>query len=357
VLPAPGPDRRLWVWREPIGVTAVLTPWNYPLQQPARKLATLLAAGCTAVLKPSAVTPLSAVALVRIIEAAGIPPGVVNLVNGPPAELGAVLATHPAVRKLTFTGSTAVGRLLMQQAAGTVKSLSLELGGHAPLIVFADADLERAVAGAVTARFRATGQICHSANRILVQDSILPAFRARFAEAVRALRVGPGWENGVEIGPLINEEAVARVERHVADAVAGGAAVLVGGRRPGDPALAAGHFFEPTVLDGCGPDMLVCREETFGPVAPLLSFRDEDDAVALANATPYGLAAYLFRRDVGRAIRVTERLEAGVVGLNDPRASAVSAPFGGIKQSGFGREGGPEGLDEFLVTKSVALSL
>ena len=356
VLQPPGANRRLWVWREPVGVTGVITPWNYPLQQAARKVATLLAAGCTGVVKPSQLTPMSAVRLFEILEQAGVPAGVINLVQGPPDQIGTVLATHPLVRKLTFTGSTAVGRLLMEQAAGTVKSLSLELGGHAPLLVFDDADLDRAVEGAVTARFRSMGQICHSANRILVQDGILSAFRERFVDAVRTLKVGPGLEAGVSIGPLINEAAVERAERHVADARNGGATLLIGGGRPQAPGLRRGSFFEPTVLDGVRPEMLVCREETFAPVAPILPFHDEEEAVALANDTPYGLAAYVFTRDLGRALRVSERLEAGVIGLNDARAATISTPFGGVKQSGFGREGGRFGIEEFLVEKSIAVS-
>ncbi len=357
VLPAPAADRRFWVWREPVGVAAVITPWNYPMQTVARKVATALAAGCTAVVKPSGLTPLSAVALMRILEAAEVPAGCVNLVTGPADEIGGVLTSHPQVRKISFTGSTEVGKLLMAQASGTVKSLSLELGGHAPLLVFDDADLDRAVQGAVTARFRSMGQICHSANRIFVQRGIWPRFRERYAQAVASLKVAPGLESGAQIGPLINEAAVARCERHVQDAVARGAKLLVGGTRPREGALARGTFFLPAVLDECSPEMLVTREETFGPVAPILPFDDEAQALAGANATPYGLAAYLFTRDLGRAVRVAEGLEAGVIGLNDARAAGTPTPFGGVKESGFGREGGHWGIDEFLVTKSVAVTL
>ncbi len=357
VLPAPAPDRRFWVWREPVGVSAVITPWNYPIQTVARKTAAALAAGCTVVVKPSSLTPLSAVELVRLIEQADIPPGVVNLVTGPAEEIGGVLTTHPAVRKITFTGSTEVGKRLMAEASSTVKSLSLELGGHAPLLVFADADLDKAVRGAVTARFRSMGQICHSANRILVHQDILPAFRAAFTAAVAALKVAPGLEAGSQIGPLINEAAVLRAERHVQDAVDQGATLLTGGTRGRDPGLLQGTFFLPAVLDNCTPAMLVAREETFGPVAPLIPFRHEEEAVAEANRTPYGLAAYLFTRDLARALRVAEHLEAGVIGLNEARASGISTPFGGVKESGFGREGGHYGIEEFLVTKSIAVSL
>lgn len=357
VLPAPSTDRRFWVWREPVGVTAVITPWNYPMLTVARKVATALAAGCTTVIKPSSLTPLSAVSLVEILEQVGLPAGTVNLVTGPAEEIGDVLLSHPSVRKVSFTGSTAVGKRLMAEASTTVKSLSLELGGQAPLLVFDDADLERAVRGAVTARFRAMGQICHSANRILVQRGILPEFRARYVEAVSALKVAPGMEPGAQIGPLINEAAVARCERHVADAVKRGATLLVGGVRPREGDLARGTFFLPAVLDGCSSDMLVTQEETFGPVAPLIPFTDEAEALAQANNTPYGLAAYLFTQNLGRAVRVAEGLEAGVVGLNDPYASGTATPFGGVKQSGFGREGGHWGIEEYLVTKSVAVAL
>lgn len=357
MLPAPAPGRRFWVWREPIGVVAVITPWNYPMQTVARKVATALAAGCTAVVKPSSLTPLSAVALMHVLEDAGLPAGVVNLVTGPAEEIGGVLASHPSVRKITFTGSTEVGKRLMADASSTVKSLSLELGGHAPLMVFDDADLDRAVEGAVTARFRSMGQICHSANRILVQRGILPEFRTRFVEAVKALKVAPGLETGAQIGPLINEAAVRRCQRHVDDAVAHGATLLAGGFRPTSGALSRGTFFVPAVLDACHADMLVAQEETFGPVAPILPFDTEQEAVQMANRTPYGLAAYFFTRDLGRAVRVAEGLEAGVIGLNDARASGISTPFGGVKESGFGREGGHWGIDEFLVAKSVAVRL
>ena len=357
VLQAPAPGRRFWVWREPVGVSAVITPWNYPIQTVARKTAAALAAGCTVVAKPSSLTPLSAVELVRLIEQADVPPGVVNLVTGPADEIGGVLTSHPAVRKITFTGSTEVGKRLMAEASSTVKSLSLELGGHAPLLVFEDADLNAAVKGAVTARFRSMGQICHSANRILVHRDILPAFREAFTAAVAALKVAPGLEPGSQIGPLINEEAVLRAERHVRDAVDRGASLLTGGERGRDPNLVGGTFFLPAVLDNCGPEMLVAREETFGPVAPLIPFEDEDEAIAEANRTPYGLAAYLFTRELARAIRVAERLDAGVIGLNDARASGISTPFAGVKESGFGREGGHYGIEEFLVTKSIAVSM
>lgn len=357
MLPAPAPGRRFWVWREPVGVVAVITPWNYPMQTVARKVATALAAGCTAVVKPSSLTPLSAVALMHILEEAGLPDGAVNLVTGPAEEIGGVLSSHPSVRKITFTGSTEVGKRLMAAASTTVKSLSLELGGHAPLLVFDDADLERAIEGAVTARFRSMGQICHSANRILVQRQVLPEFRERFVEAVKALKVAPGLTPGAQIGPLINEAAVARCEQHVAQAVSAGATLLTGGVRPDNEALARGTFFMPAVLDACDSDMLVAREETFGPVAPLIPFDTEEEGLSIANHTPYGLAAYFFTRDLGRAVRVAEGLEAGVIGLNDARASGISTPFGGVKESGFGREGGHWGIDEFLVAKSVAVRL
>ena len=357
VLPAPGPDRRFWVWPEPIGVVGVITPWNYPCLTVARKVAAALAAGCTVVIKPALLTPLSAVALARLAEEAGLPAGTVNLVTGPSSEIGPVLMSRPEVRKITFTGSTEVGRQLMREAAATIKSLSLELGGHAPLVVFADADLDRAVAGAVTARFRSSGQICHSANRIYVERSVLGEFSQRFAAAVAALKVAPGNQPGAQIGPLIDAAAVDRADRHVRDAVALGARVLTGGRRPTEEPLDRGTFYLPTVLADCDHRMVVTREETFGPVAPVIAFDTEEEAVALANDTSYGLAAYLFTRDLGRAVRVAEALEAGIIGLNDARASWTYTPFGGIKESGFGREGGHWGIEEFLTVKSVAVTL
>ncbi len=351
-IPSAWPASRIVVVPEPIGVAAVITPWNFPAAMLARKVAPALAAGCTVVAKPAEATPFSALALAVLSERAGLPPGAFNVVTGVPSEIGAVLTGSETVRALSFTGSTAVGKLLLAQCAGSVKRVSLELGGNAPFLVFDDADLEAAVEGAIASKFRNTGQTCVCANRFLVEDGIYDAFAARLAEKARALKVGDGREEGVAQGPLITEAALAKVERHVADALARGAKLACGGRRH----ARRGTYYEPTVLTELKPDAQLAREETFGPVAALFRFHDEAEAVQLANATEYGLAAYLYTRDLGRAWRVAAALEAGMVAINTGILSTEVAPFGGVKQSGLGREGGRHGLAEFLEWKYVLFS-
>lgn len=345
-------DRRLLVMKQAIGVTAAITPWNFPSAMLARKVAAALGAGCSMVVKPAELTPFSALALVELAERAGVPAGVVNVVTArDPVPVGQELTRNPIVRKLTFTGSTEVGRILLRQAADNIQKCSMELGGNAPLIVFDDADLDRAVKGAVATKYRNCGQTCISANRFLVQRSVADAFARRLAEAASALKVGAGSEEGVAIGPLIEQAAVEKVERHISDAVAHGAIILTGGARH----RLGGLFFEPTVLADVPPDALIFREETFGPVAPVVPFDTEEEAIRLANATPYGLAAYFYSRDVARIFRVAERLEFGMVGVNESLISSEAAPFGGVKQSGLGREGSRYGLDDYLEIKYVCL--
>jgi len=344
VIPSPAPGRRLLTLRRPVGVCAAITPWNFPMGMIARKAAPALAAGCTFVVKPAPATPLSALAMAALAERAGVPPGVLNVVCGPAEEVGAELADSRTVRKLTFTGSTAVGKLLMAQAAQTVKRVSLELGGNAPFIVFDDADLDAAVTGAIASKFRNSGQTCVCANRVLVQSGVHDDFVARLVQATSALRVGDGFAPGVEQGPLIDDRAVAKVRDHLADALERGASVACGG----GPHALGGTFFEPTVLTGATPDMRLASEETFGPVAPVFRFETEAEAIELANATESGLAAYLYSRDLGRVWRVGEALEFGVVGVNTGLISYEGAPFGGVKQSGLGREGSRHGLDDYL---------
>ena len=347
-VPAPTADRRIVVLKEPVGVTAAITPWNFPAAMITRKCAPALAVGCTVVVKPSELTPFSALALARLAEQAGLPQGVLNIVTGRPEAIGAELTANATVRKLSFTGSTRVGALLMRQCADTLKRLSLELGGNAPLIVFDDADLDLAVSAAMASKFRNAGQTCVSANRILVQDKVYDAFAEKLAVAVGRLKVGPGREAGVTIGPLINAAAVAKAREHVADALGKGASALTQVEAYGDP----GRFVAPVVLSGATTAMRVAEEETFGPVAPLFRFGDEAEGVALANATSYGLASYFYTENVHRAWRVAERLEAGMVGLNTGSIAMEMAPFGGVKQSGLGREGGHEGLEEYLESKA-----
>lgn len=353
VIPSPWPDRRIVVLKQPVGVCAAITPWNFPLSMITRKCAAALAAGCTVVVKPAAETPLSALALAELADRAGIPDGVFNVITGPAVVLGRVLTTHPDVRKLSFTGSTEVGRLLYRQSADTLKRISLELGGNAPFIVFEDADLEAAVEGAMQAKFRNAGQTCVSANRIFVQDSLYQVFADRMAERVAALKVGCGFEAGVQQGPLISTEAVAKMAAQIADAVDQGARLVVGGRRH----ALGGNFFEPTLLTGVRPGMRLMLEETFGPLAPLISFRDEDQVIAMANATDYGLAAYFYTRSLARAFRVSEALEYGMVGVNAGIISTPVAPFGGVKQSGIGREGSKYGIEEYVEIKYLCLNL
>jgi succinate-semialdehyde dehydrogenase/glutarate-semialdehyde dehydrogenase len=351
VIPSPTNDRRLIVIKQPIGVVGAITPWNFPNAMITRKVSPGLAAGCTFVLKPAEQTPFSALALAELAERAGIPKGVLNIITGDAAAIGKELCASPIVRKITFTGSTEVGRILMRQSADTIKKMSLELGGNAPFIVFDDADLDAAAEGALASKYRNAGQTCVCANRIYVQDKVYDAFTAKLGEKVRALKVGRGTEAGVNIGPLIDENGLAKVEEHVADAVAKGAKVVMGGKR----SALGGLFYEPTLLTEMKPNMKVVREETFGPVAPLFRFKDDAEAVALANDSEFGLCAYFYSRDVGRVWRAAEALEAGIVGVNVGIISNEVAPFGGVKQSGLGREGSKYGIEDFLEIKYVCL--
>ena len=352
VIPGHARDRRIVVLKQPIGVVAAITPWNFPSAMIARKLAPALAAGCTIVIKPASQTPLSALALAALAERAGIPAGVVNVVTGNARAIGGEMTANPLVRKLTFTGSTGTGKLLLAQCAGTVKKVSMELGGNAPFIVFDDADLDAAVAGAIVSKYRNSGQTCVCANRLLVQAGVYDVFADKLAAAVAKLRVGDGLAGEQDQGPLIDAAAVAKVEEHIADALALGATVLTGGRRH----ALGGTFFEPTVLAGVTPAMKVAREETFGPVAPLFRFDTEEDAVRMANDTEFGLAAYVYTRDLGRSWRVPEALEYGIVGLNTGLISTEVAPFGGIKESGTGREGSRYGIEDYLELKYLCIA-
>lgn len=351
IIPAASDDRRLLVIKQPVGVCAAITPWNFPCAMITRKLAPALAAGCTSVLKPAAQTPLSALALAELGLRAGIPAGVLNVVTGDAQAIGAELTGNPAVRKLSFTGSTQVGRLLMAQCAPSLKRLSLELGGNAPFIVFEDADVDAAVAGAIAAKYRNSGQTCICVNRFLVHENIYDVFAGRLAQASAELVVGDGLVESVQQGPLIDDAALEKVEALIADAVAAGARVIGGGARH----ALGGTFFQPTVLLDVDPGMRVAREEIFGPVAALTRFRDDDEAIRLANATEYGLAAYFYTRDIGRVWRVSEALEYGMVGINTGVIGSEAAPFGGIKQSGVGREGSKYGIDEYLDIKYLCL--
>ena len=350
-IPGHQPDKRLLVLKQPIGVTAAITPWNFPSAMITRKAGPALAAGCTMVLKPASQTPFSALALAELASRAGIPAGVFSVVTGAAAEIGPVLTGSPAVRKLSFTGSTEVGRRLMAECAPTIKRVSLELGGNAPFIVFDDADLDAAVAGAIASKFRNSGQTCVCTNRILVQDSVHDAFVAKLAAAMGKLKVGPGWEEGVNQGPLINEKAVAHAERLLADAVAGGATVACGGRRHALGRL----FFEPTLVTGVGNDSAIARNELFSPIATVIRFKDEAEAIRIANDTEYGLASYFYSRDINRIFRVSEALEYGMVGVNEGIISTELAPFGGVKASGLGREGSRYGIDDYLELKYVCI--
>ena len=346
-IPSPWNDRRLVVVKEPVGVCCAITPWNFPAAMITRKAGPALAAGCTMVAKPAESTPLSAFALAVLAERAGIPAGVFNVLTGDPKAIGGEMTSNPDVRKITFTGSTEVGRLLMRQSADTIKKVSLELGGNAPLIVFDDADLDAAVEGTIISKFRNTGQTCVCANRLYVQDGVYDAFAEKLIAAVKQLRVGNGFEAGVAQGPLIDEAAVEKVEEHISDAVSKGARVLLGGKRHS----LGGTFFEPTVLADVTSEMKVAREETFGPVAPLFRFYKDEDAVQFSNDTEFGLASYFYSRDIGRIWRVAEDLEYGMVGINTGLISNEVAPFGGVKQSGIGREGSHYGIDEYIEVK------
>jgi succinate-semialdehyde dehydrogenase/glutarate-semialdehyde dehydrogenase len=343
--------RRIIVQKEPIGVFAAITPWNFPAAMITRKAGPGWAVGCTGVIRPASQTPFSALAIAVLAERAGMPPGVCNVITGPSAEVGGELTSNPLVRKLSFTGSTEVGAKLLAQCAPTIKKTSMELGGNAPFIVFDDADLDAAVEGALASKYRNTGQTCVCANRILVQEGVYEAFAEKLAAAVGRLKVGNGLEPGVTQGPLINAEAVAKVEAHIRDAVGRGARVLVGGKRH----ALGGNFFEPTILVDVPPTADIFREETFGPVAPLFKFKTEEEAIRLANATEFGLAAYFYARDVGRIFRVAEALEYGIIGINEGIISTEVAPFGGMKASGLGREGSKYGIDEYLEIKYLAL--
>ena len=351
IIPGHQADKRIMVLRQPVGVVAAITPWNFPAAMITRKAGPALAAGCTMVLKPATQTPFSALALGELAQRAGIPPGVFNVITGSAAAIGGEMTSNPTVRKVTFTGSTEIGKKLIEQCAGTVKKLSLELGGNAPFIVFDDADLDAAVQGAIASKYRNTGQTCVCANRLLVQEGVYEEFARKLAEAVGKLRVGDGLKGATDQGPLIDANAVAKVEEHVADAVAKGAKILTGGKRH----ALGGTFFEPTILTGVTPQMAVAREETFGPVAPLFKFKTEAEAIAMANDTEFGLAAYLYTRDLARSWRVTEAIEYGIVGLNTGIISTEVAPFGGVKESGTGREGSKYGILDYTELKYVCV--
>jgi succinate-semialdehyde dehydrogenase / glutarate-semialdehyde dehydrogenase len=350
-IPQNAKGRRILVLKEPIGVFAAITPWNFPAAMITRKAGPGWAAGCTGVIRPASQTPFSALALAVLAERAGMPPGVCNVITGPSGETGAELTSNPMVRKLTFTGSTEVGAKLLAQCAPTIKKTSMELGGNAPFIVFDDADLDAAVAGAMASKYRNTGQTCVCANRILVQDGVYDVFAAKLKTAVEAMKVGNGMEPGVSQGPLINADAVKKVEQHIADAVKRGANVVTGGHRH----RLGGNFFEPTILANVPNDAMIFREETFGPVAPLFRFTTEEEAVRLANDTEFGLASYFYSRDVGRIFRVAEALEYGIIGINEGIISTEVAPFGGMKSSGLGREGSKYGIEDYLEIKYLAV--
>jgi len=345
------PGSRILVYKQPIGVVAAITPWNFPAAMITRKCAPALAAGCPVVVRPATQTPFSALALAELADRAGIPPGIINVITGPSGKMGAELTGNPIVRKLSFTGSTEVGKLLMEQCSGTVKKVSLELGGNAPFIVFDDADLDAAVEGAIASKYRNAGQTCVCANRILVQDGIHDAFAEKLAKAVSELKVGDGLEAGVEQGPMIDTAAIRSVEEHVADAVNKGAKILTGG----SPHELGERFFQPTVITEATPDMKVAREEIFGPVAPIFRFSTEEEAIAMSNDTEFGLAAYFYTRDNARIWRVSEGLEYGIVGVNCGVISTEVAPFGGVKESGIGREGSKYGIDDFIELKYVRI--
>ncbi len=350
-IPPVDSNNRIVVIKEPIGVCAAITPWNFPAAMITRKAAPALAAGCTMVLKPSELTPFTAFALAELSNRAGIPDGVFNVITGVPEEIGAKLTSDPIVRKLTFTGSTAVGKLLMKQCAGTIKKLSLELGGNAPFIVFSDADIDEAVTGAVTSKYRNSGQTCVCTNRFFVQETVYEEFAKKLAETVENLKVGNGMERDTQQGPLINRNALEKVEAHIKDAVNKGANILTGGKRH----PLGGTFFEPTVIGDITGNMRIATEETFGPVAPIFKFKTEAEAIQMANSTEYGLAAYFYSRDVGRIWRVSEALEYGIIGINAGLISTEVAPFGGLKQSGIGREGSKYGIEEFLEIKYLCM--
>jgi succinate-semialdehyde dehydrogenase / glutarate-semialdehyde dehydrogenase len=352
-IPGHLPDKRIVVIKQPVGVCAAITPWNFPAAMITRKVGPALAAGCTMVSKPASATPFSALALAELAERAGVPKGVFSVVTGSAKAVGGEMTSNPLVRKLTFTGSTEIGKVLLEQCARTVKKTSMELGGNAPFIVFDDADLDAAADGAIASKYRNAGQTCVCANRILVQDKVYDAFAAKLAERVAKFKIGNGLEPGVTIGPLIDEAAVKKVEEHVSDAVAKGAQVVTGGKRH----ALGGLFFEPTILANVTPSMKVTREETFGPVAPLFRFKDEAEAIRMANDTEFGLAAYFYARDLARVWRVAEGIESGIVGINTGLISTAEAPFGGVKESGLGREGSKYGIEDYLEVKYLCMSV
>ena len=353
VIPHDKKGRRLVVIKQPVGVVAAITPWNFPNAMITRKVGPALAAGCTVIIKPASETPLSALALVALAEQAGIPKGVVNVVTGSSREIGGVLTTHQAVKKVSFTGSTGVGKLLMEQCSSTMKKVSMELGGNAPFIVFEDADLEKAVEGAIASKFRNSGQTCVCTNRILAHESIHDVFVEKLAVAIQKLKVAPAFEAGAEQGPLINEKSVEKIEEHIADAIAKGAKVVVGGKRH-----ALGQtFFEPTLLSDVTPDMLVAKDETFAPLAPVFKFKTDEEAIFMANDTEFGLASYIYTESLSRAWKVGEALEYGMVGINEGLISTEVAPFGGIKESGSGREGSKYGIEDYLEIKYMCMGI
>ena len=351
VIPSFAADKRIVVTKEPVGVVAAITPWNFPSAMIARKAGPALAAGCPIVIKPATQTPFSALALAELAQRAGVPAGVFNVVTGSAREIGGEMTSNPIVRKLTFTGSTEVGKMLLSQCAQTVKKTSMELGGNAPFIVFDDADLDAAVQGAIASKYRNTGQTCVCANRLLVQDGVYDAFAAKLAAAVGKLKVGDGLKGETQQGPLIDEKALAKVEEHISDAVKKGARIIAGGKRH----ALGGTFFEPTILADVTPAMAVAKEETFGPVAPLFRFKTDDEAIKMSNDTEFGLAAYFFSRDIGRIWKVAEGIEYGMVGINTGLISTEVAPFGGVKESGLGREGSKYGIEDYLVVKYLCL--
>lgn len=350
-IPSPWPNARIVAIKQPVGVVAAITPWNFPNAMITRKAGPALAAGCSFVVKPATETPFSALALAELAERAGIPKGVFSVITGPAREIGAEMTSNPIVRALSFTGSTEIGKLLMAQCATTVKKVGLELGGNAPFIVFDDADLDAAVAGAMASKYRNAGQTCVCANRLLVQDGVYDAFADKLAKAVTTLKVGDGFGDGITTGPLINATAVDKVEEHVTDALKKGGKVITGGKRH----ALGGTFFEPTVIRDVTPDMLIAREETFGPVAPLFRFKTEEEAIRMANDTEFGLACYFYTRDIGRVWRVGEALEYGIVGINEGIISTAEAPFGGVKESGIGREGSLHGVEEYIEIKYMLM--
>jgi succinate-semialdehyde dehydrogenase/glutarate-semialdehyde dehydrogenase len=351
MIPGHQPDKRILVMRQPVGVVAAITPWNFPAAMITRKAAPALAAGCTFVCKPAMQTPYSALAMAELAHRAGVPKGVFSIVTGSSTVLGGEMTANPIVRKVTFTGSTEVGKKLMAQCVPTLKKMSLELGGNAPFIVFDDADLDAAVQGAIASKYRNTGQTCVCANRLLVQEGVYDAFVAKLADAVGKLRVGDGLQGATEQGPLIDAKAVAKVEEHIADALKKGGKIALGGKRH----ALGGTFFEPTIITQVTPEMLVAREETFGPVAPVFAFKDEKQAIRMANDTEFGLASYFYTRDLARAFRVSEALEYGIVGLNTGIISTEVAPFGGVKESGFGREGSKYGILDYTELKYLCI--